>query len=372
VPELDGLRGTAILFVLLFHYITQQGPTAPGTLAHDLQRAVIMGWSGVDLFFVLSGFLIGGILMDARSSGNYFKAFYARRFFRIIPIYYFWITVYVAMVVVAGAKIYALSNSGIRPPLDLAVFAHYLFLQNLGFHTFGGIAGAWFGHLWSLAVEEQFYLLAPLVIRLTSPRKLPWLLGVVIVGASVIRSMLLFGVHISPHSVMALMPCRADALALGMLAAVLWRNAEVRASLITNITKLYGLLGILAAGIGVLWLKAPQSGTRGMQTVGYTWLGLFYALLLLLSLSGSGGPIAQCMRIGWLREIGKVSYCIYIIHIVVNVVCHALLLHSSPKITTVKGATVTVLAAFLTYGIAKCSWIMLENPLLRRGHSFKY
>jgi peptidoglycan/LPS O-acetylase OafA/YrhL len=116
VPELDGLRGTAILSVLCFHYVTQQGVTPPGTLTHYLQRAVIMGWSGVDLFFVLSGFLIGGILMDARESPSYFRTFYARRFFRIIPIYYLWITAYVALMLLAGAKVQALSNSGIRPP----------------------------------------------------------------------------------------------------------------------------------------------------------------------------------------------------------------------------------------------------------------
>src|SRR5881398_2218329 len=75
VPELDGLRGIAILLVLVFHYISQGGSYASGSVAGLLQRFVIMGWTGVDLFFVLSGFLIGGILIDARDSPAYFKAF---------------------------------------------------------------------------------------------------------------------------------------------------------------------------------------------------------------------------------------------------------------------------------------------------------
>jgi len=372
IPELDGLRGTAILFVLVFHYITQQGPTPPGTIAHVLQRIVIMGWSGVDLFFVLSGFLIGGILMDARSSSSYYRTFYARRFFRIIPIYYLWITAYVVAIFLAGGRIQSLSNSGIRPPLDFAVFAHYLFLQNLGFHGFGGLAGAWFGHLWSLAVEEQFYLLAPLVVRFSSPRKLPAILAAVIMAVPVLRTALVYWVHASSGLVTVLMPCRADALALGMLAAALWRNEGWRDWLEQDGNKLYSLLALLLVGVAFLWIWAPQSGTAAMQTFGFTWLGMFYVVALLLSLLRTGGPIARVMRVGWLRELGTVSYCVYIIHIVVNVVCHAVLLHATPKISTPKGAVVTVAAAFLTYGLAKLSWIVYENPLLRRGHAFRY
>jgi peptidoglycan/LPS O-acetylase OafA/YrhL len=109
-----------------------------------------------------------------------------------------------------------------------------------------------------------------------------------------------------------------------------------------------------------------------MQTIGFSCLGLFYSVALLLSLLSTNGPIARIMRISWLRELGKVSYCVYIIHIVVNVVCHALVLHASPRISTTRGAVVTIFAALLTYLLAKISWIFFENPLLRRGHAFKY
>src|SRR5882724_11376744 len=126
VPELDGLRGVAILLVLLFHYISLEGPTKTGSWSSFLQRIVIMGWTGVDLFFVLSGFLIGGILIDVRGSPNYFKTFYARRFFRIIPIYYLWILFYILLVWSAGSYITRLSNSGIPPPLDRGIFSYFL------------------------------------------------------------------------------------------------------------------------------------------------------------------------------------------------------------------------------------------------------
>jgi peptidoglycan/LPS O-acetylase OafA/YrhL len=176
VPELDGLQGVAIFLVVVFHYISQEGVTLTGTFSHALQRFVILGWSGVDLFFVLSGFLIGGILMDARESASYYGTFYARRFFRIIPIYYLWITTYIVLIGLAGARIQALSNSGVAPPLGFPVYSYYAFLQNFSTSGFPGLAGAWFGHLWSLAVEEQFYLIAPLVVRFVAPRKLPYAL----------------------------------------------------------------------------------------------------------------------------------------------------------------------------------------------------
>ena len=109
-----------------------------------------------------------------------------------------------------------------------------------------------------------------------------------------------------------------------------------------------------------------------MQSFGYTWMVLFYVVILLLAVGQSDGLIARIFRIRWLRELGVVSYCVYIIHLVVNVVLHAVLLHKSPRISTAKGAVVTVFAGFVTYAVAKASWIVFEAPLQRRGHAFKY
>ncbi|MBS1867856.1 MAG: acyltransferase, partial [Acidobacteria bacterium] len=112
IPELDGIRGLAILSVLCYHYISMQGVTTAGSLVDRLQRLVILGGTGVDLFFVLSGFLIGGILLDVRDSPRYFRTFYARRFFRIIPIYFAWISVYILVARFGGKYLLALSHSG--------------------------------------------------------------------------------------------------------------------------------------------------------------------------------------------------------------------------------------------------------------------
>jgi len=371
VPELDGLRGTAIFMVLVFHYLEQQGFVAGGGLTPALQRLVLMGWSGVDLFFVLSGFLIGGILVDARNSPSYFKTFYTRRFLRIIPIYYLWILAYVVLIGVAGPALRARSNSGVVMALGTPIYSHFLFLQNLMVIPFAGLGGAWFAHLWSLAVEEQFYLVSPLVVRLLSRRLLTIFLGGVIVGAPLLRIVLLAN-HTSPELVSGLMPCRADSLAIGMLAAVLWRREGFREWLSDQSGFLYAILAALFVGVLALWKWSPQSQTLGMESIGFTWLAAFYIVILLLALVRPEAPIARAARMAWLRELGRISYCVYIIHLVVNVFCHSLLRRAPPATADWRGAAVTIFAAFATIGIARLSWVLLEGPLVRFGHSFRY
>jgi peptidoglycan/LPS O-acetylase OafA/YrhL len=127
LPELDGLRGIAIALVVLYHCLYYAPPSTyhPANIIQHLylwfERFIAIGWTGVDLFFVLSGFLIGGILLDARESTRYWRTFYLRRFFRIIPVYYAWIAAYVAVVAVAGSFLNShIGNGG--PPAGAISF----------------------------------------------------------------------------------------------------------------------------------------------------------------------------------------------------------------------------------------------------------
>jgi len=372
LTELDGLRGFALLMILAFHSISQEGEFPAGSFLAYLQRAVSMGWTALDLFFVLSGFLIGGILVDARESPSYFTTFYVRRFFRIVPVYYAWVLLYVLLIGLAGAEVTRLSNSGLRPPLTPGVISYFLFLQNsISFQLFG-LAGAWFGHLWSLAVEEQFYLVAPLVVRLTSMRSLRWVLAAVTLAAPLIRIYLRFGAHLAVTAVTTRTLCRLDALAIGMFAATLLRSAPAALWLREHLRALRGILAALAIGVGLLFIFSYGSMTSGMQTIGFTWMALFYAAVLLLAVINQRGWLARFLRVGLLRELGTVSYCVYLIHVVANVGLHAIILHRSPRISTISGAAVTALAILATYCVAKLSWLFFEGPLQRRGHAFKY
>lgn len=370
--ELDGLRGFALVMILVFHAVSQEGAYPSGTFLYFLQRSFAMGWTALDLFFVLSGFLIGGILMDARASHSYFKTFYLRRVFRIVPVYFAWVLFYVLLAAFAAGLVVRLSNTGLRPPLDFSIWSHYLFLQNSFDFHYHGLAGAWFGHLWSLAVEEQFYLLAPLAIRVIPPRHLKWVLAGVVLAAILTRFYLRFHVHMALELLTTRTVSRMDSLAIGMLAAIVVRSESGQRWLGQNLSALRGILALLTAGALGFFLFSFGSNTPSMQMIGFTWMAAFYAAVLLLAVQNRSGWLAGFLRTPFLLELGSVSYCVYLVHLVSNVSLHALVFHHAPRISTPATALVTVVAFFLAYGVAKLSWIYFEGPLQRRGHAFKY
>jgi peptidoglycan/LPS O-acetylase OafA/YrhL len=370
ISELDGLRGVAISLVVVYHYLyfnPGAGHQTTGvirTVYVHLERFFALGWTGVDLFFVLSGFLIGGILLDVRASPNYFKTFYLRRFYRIVPIYYLWIAAYILVC--------AFSSEVFRPRMTAGLF---LFLQNFGFEYHSQMATAWFLPAWSLAVEEQFYLLAPLVIRLVSRRGLYTLLATVIAAAPILRTWIHYHVPyngVSLSLAYTLMPCRADALAIGILMALLWRNRTFRAWLGDHGYFLYALTGVFLVGFAILGALSPSLDSLPMQSVGYTWIAIFYALVMILAMTRSAGPIAVIARTRWLAEIGRVSYCLYLIHDEVRFGWQLLIAHIFPHVAAWELVAANGLAAVIAYLIARLSWAYFENPLLRRGHEFKY
>ena len=373
IPELDGLRGVAILLVICVHYIRSQGPTG-GPITTFLQKFLALGWSGVDLFFVLSGFLIGGILLDARASPNYFKTFYARRFFRIIPLYYGWIALYVLLLTFGSHVVQKHSLAGRPETVGLIVYVHLVFLQNLLPISTLGLAGVWFSQMWSLAVEEHFYLVCPFVVRMLSNRRLYFALVAVSAASLFLRVVLRSATHVRADWVYIATPCRADTLAIGVLAALLWRSEGFRER-VSSHPKIFTVVGsVLGLGTFCLWLSEWRWGAVSilMQTVGYTWLAAFYAMSVITVLLRPASLLAKWMRMAWLRGLGIVSYFIYITHDAINVICSALLLRSPPRVSTLSGAAVTMFAFLLTYALARLSWRFFERPLLERGHHFKY
>src|SRR5271168_4330999 len=367
IPELDGLRGVAILLVLFSHYIgtADRNPVRP-LLRHFLGISDA-GWMGVDLFFVLSGFLIGGILLDARTSPSYFRTFYMRRVFRILPVYYLWTALYALLVTGALALLPGRTQLSVADLKQVPI--QLLFLRDVFIGGMGPLAFAWFMATWSLAVEEQFYLLAPPLIRFVSRRKLVITLAAIIAVLPVLRWMLIAYWGISGLRVAYFtMPFRADALAWGILLAAGWRWPVFRDFLAERRILLQCLVAIFFGGVCVLlpWFARPF----GMVSiaVGLSWLGMFFSALLLLVLSQTGGWVAGLMRWRVLRSLGTVSYCVYVIHTAVNVYAHKLLLGATPQIYNVQGVAVTLMALGLTLGVAALSWRFFEKPLIRRGH----
>jgi peptidoglycan/LPS O-acetylase OafA/YrhL len=370
IPELDGLRGFAILLVVSIHYFYDPGANLPKSL-HYLQSLFALGWTGVDLFFVLSGFLIGGILLEVRTSSNYFKTFYIRRFFRIVPLYYLWLFCLIALVFLGGPFFQSSRPSG-QPGIDWEIWAHFLFLQNLWANHYSPLAVWWLGVTWSLAVEEQFYLVAPFLVRFLSKRRLIVFLSSVILVAPCFRILVRAFVPMSTDAIYRLTLFRADTLALGMLAALFWRDLEFRAWLFRNKRLLYSAFALLLAGMVALgmWFQSPDRFLT--QTVGYTWIALFYLSLLFVVLADTGGPIAGLARIGWLREWGRISYCIYLVHAAVKYFCVGFLAEDPAHISRWRTGAAVVLSVAITFSVAKLSWMFFEQPLLERGHQYKY
>ena len=367
LPELDGLRGAAILMVLSQHYIAESGHGAKGTLSFILSRLFSLGWTGVDLFFVLSGFLIGGILLDVRKSPTYMKTFYIRRVHRIFPLYYLWFVLYLIAGYVGARWIKPHSPGAFAMSVPIAVYV--LFCQNFVFAPISLFGTYFVGPTWSLAVEEQFYLISPWLVRYLSPRHLAQTLVLCIVFAPLLRG-LLFGLPYGHRIVYFLMPCRADCLAMGMLAALAFRT-RARRWIAKNS---FGLKLVLAFLIlGALAILRWQSIPTRAQAVGqYSWIACLYTCLMMLALLAPQSFVARLSRLHFLSGWGRISYCVYLIHLAILAFCHLVLLRSIPRISDLPGVLVTILAVGLTWLVAQLSWRYFEKPLLDRGHAFKY
>jgi peptidoglycan/LPS O-acetylase OafA/YrhL len=275
IPALDGLRGLAICLVLAWHGFFQYSlPNHP-----QIARMATLGrllWSGVDLFFVLSGFLIGGILLDALTAQRYFAPFYIRRAHRIVPLY----AVVLLSVLPVTYLLGHLGASGLFVEARVPLWYYPTFLQNFWMAKHGAFGSYTLGPTWSLAVEEQFYLTLPLIIRYISRPRLWWTVVGLIIVAPLLRIFLNNSVS---HGILAgyvLMPCRADALGLGIIAALIKRTPMLLE--LVHRYRAYVYVALAGAGAGVMALLLSRFEPIGTQAWGleYSLLAVFYFLLL--------------------------------------------------------------------------------------------
>lgn len=347
IPELDGIRGLAILAVVLYHYVFLAVVGRPDW--HFTPLLIFrLGWSGVDLFFVLSGFLIGGILLDAKHSRNYYRTFYLRRFYRIVPLYAVSICIFIAGVAAVDGKGPLAEIFNRRLPL----WSFPLFLQNILMaqrHYFGS---GWMAVTWSLAIEEQFYLLLPLVVRRLSPKGTV-LFGIgMVVGAPVLR-MLMARHGISSTVMYILLPCRADALGAGFLVAIACRNQAAWEWLVSHRKYFRAAFAILA--VCVLFLSV-------VETREYTCMAAFYVTLLILVVVNPGPTELFVFRSVPFVRLGTVAYSIYLFHFGIYCLCSYFLITRPDAWLTI---AVTLFSCVLVALLSTISWDLLEKPLIR-------
>ena len=366
IRELDGIRGLAILLVLIQHYVLDAAIVhTPGWKSHIL-ALFRLAWSGVDLFFVLSGFLIGGILIDAKKAENYYQTFYMRRFHRIVPLYYLWLALFcVGVFFFGGAKL---------PPLfllfkrDIPFWTYPLFVQNIAMAFQGGIGPLWLGITWSLAVEEQFYVLLPLAIRQWSIKGILRLVCCAIIAAPVIRIVML-RLGSGPLAPYTLLPCRADALGFGVLVAILVRSEIVWTWLESHRKQI--LLAFLLLGVGIFRLLFIREPFRNPLFVcfGYSLIAAFYAALVLLVIVNPGR--VEKLVFGWspLVKLGIVAYAVYVFHQGVNFLWHGAVFGKIPSVNDWPAILLTLISLATVLLLAEISWRVMERPLIQHAHS---
>jgi len=369
VPELDGLRGLAILLVLVWHYAAPRfGPKDPGLLG-PIWVAMGVSWTGVDLFFVLSGFLIGGILLDNQASPNYFTTFYIRRVCRIFPLYYLLIF---SLLLVESFGL-GRGSPGLTWLMRgrLPYWAYTTFTQNVVM-IHEGWGARWLAVTWSLAVEEQFYLVLPLLIRMIHRTRMVQLLILCILIGPASRLVLNFVVPELRFAGLFLMPCRADTLLLGVLGACVVRSPEIWDDLCKNRRKVYALFGVLLAGFVLLMHTSPSPLGGQMNYWGRSWVALFYLILLLIPLIDRDGFVACLLRSHWLRQLGVISYGVYMLHEVVLGLIVGEIFHRNPEVGGLSSIGPILIALVVTILAATILYHLVEKPILRVGHSYKY
>ena len=303
LPALDGIRGMAVLMVVAHHLLGAN--TNTGNAFYDsVSRIHEVLWMGVELFFVLSGFLITGILYDSLSSKSYFKNFYARRVLRIFPVYYGFLLVLICL----------------SYPLHLqwhgTQFILLSYTQNLGIFTkdYMGFRPAEFinlNHFWSLAVEEQFYFAWPCIVFFVRDARKIILTGLALsAGAVILRFIML--AHGGPrYEIYVFTPCRVDSLMIGGVLALVLR-IELRQPVLRYCGIAFFSLSAVLACIGI-YIGGLEMPTFFMQSAGFTIVALTFAALI-------GTAVARPAWTRWLFEnsfmrfFGKYSYGLYIFH----------------------------------------------------------
>jgi peptidoglycan/LPS O-acetylase OafA/YrhL len=300
ITELDGLRAIAVTLVFFNHF-------APIKSAPWLDLFRRLGWVGVDIFFVLSGFLVTGILLKARvNTDGYYRNFYVRRSLRIFPLYYAIVTVTLVVMFVAkhGLELQQMNATWGNPAWM------YAYLGNIRTAITNVSPPGYFLPMWSLHVEEQFYLIFPLLVLHLTRLQLRRLLTTAIVAAPVIRLALAFWFPASPLLQYMLFPCRMDSLALGGLVAIYEPDPEVVKR--WKLPLMAGTFALLALAVETFRLAGGTYDTTAERTIGYSLFDFAFVASIILVLSYRGTVGTRWLNWKPLQYLGMISYGVYL------------------------------------------------------------
>ena len=359
IKELDGLRGIAILLVVSFHYINNQLVHVSNLPAKILSTITSFGWVGVDLFFVLSGFLIGNILIRNKGSKTYFSTFFIRRMLRIVPNYYLLIGVFLLIGIIPYfSGNYFLTGNRIFPDWTYIAMVHNFFMafsENMGNDAMSVT--------WSIGIEEQFYLLFPFLVYYMRTRLLPYFLVLVMVLAFFARMQF---EHWIPGYV--LLHCRADALAMGVLIAWFYQRKSLEDVVNRNKRILLLVPCFVIIGCALLFFIYQDLGS-----IRNSLFSIFFGFCLLWALTQKTSWYARVLRNKALVAVGTISYSLYLFHYLILGLSHHIAgnkegigIHDAGDIV------VSVIALALSFAVARGIYIFLESPSVQIGKRYKY
>ncbi len=353
VKALDGIRGAAVLMVLVHHAVNFAG--APSPLSNPFAALAYELHVGVDLFFVLSGYLITRILLDTKASENYFKFFYARRALRIFPLYYLFVACFVWLV-----PAFLAGHAGARELAEnQAVYWLYASNFDVMFHGWPVWPRVVLAHAWSLAIEEQFYLVWPAAVRFLSPKGLQRAILITLSASVALRlviTVLGYGLRARVCT-----PAHLDGLMLGALFATL----QALGTPLLRLRKLSFVLLGCGAVLRLLAWGMPLDRLEGMLIA--SWSAVFAGLLGLSLTSGPRARLNQLLGNRFQTFFGRYSYGIYLIHqplfALVARYSHLTSVAARSALNLGLGGSVAVALAMLSYRY-------FEQPFLRLKSHF--
>ncbi|MCY1018472.1 acyltransferase family protein [Pyxidicoccus sp. MSG2] len=367
LPVLDGVRGLAVLLVVFFHTTHLSDQSAVGRATWWLAGA---GWTGVDLFFVLSGFLITGILWEAKGQPYFFRNFYMRRFLRIFPLYYLALAVsFLVLPSLAGRL-----NLDQRITTEGATW-YLLYLSNF-YQLWVDTTHPILGVVWSLAIEEQFYIVWPFLIAAVSYRgAIRLCLGTIAMAMLVRVGLTLSGASVESTYVVTF--CRVDSLAVGALLSLALRHPE-GVGLKAFPWMRYAVWAAVPVVLTLVVLPVGPAFHTVNRTVGYTAIAVLFGAVVHRAVAvAPGHPLNRFFSSKLLRTYGKYSYAIYLIHSPLDAILRRTSFLRTP-LKPVLGSDFPmqvvfyVVAAGLSLGIALVSWNLFEKHLLKLKDRFPY
>jgi peptidoglycan/LPS O-acetylase OafA/YrhL len=362
IPSIEGIRGYGFLVVFLAHYFgPEQFATSGRIFFYPSLIESAIGTFAVPGFFAISGYLIGGILYDSRGKEGFFKVFYSRRILRVFPLYYLTLLAITFLDLFRGV------------PLDYHFWAHYIYLQNLlpGYATQHGPPTIQVIHFWSLAVEEQFYFLWPLVVWLFPARRK--LLGITwaLIAMSFILRIASPWLHLTNEQVYLSTPTRVDAILLGVVLAII-RHDKIYERIVP-IAKYFAFGGLSIAAVRAVWTGSAWSFDYLDITLMFPCVDITCVALVVAAMEKDSWLNRVCSE-RWVCCLGKVSYALYVFHFTYFMWFQRTLI---PGLTRHMPHTIAVfvsgsIALSLTVTLAALSYRFLEGPIANYKRQLKY